>query len=63
MLEKGVPRRVAEDAVGELLRLRKDCRGNLMVLEHMAGGSVGINIFLDRLRRRHVHCDTIGVIR
>jgi hypothetical protein len=47
----------------ELLRLRKDCKGNLIVLGHMAGDSIGINIFLKDLASRGVRSDTIGVVR
>ncbi|MDA4120850.1 MAG: Nif3-like dinuclear metal center hexameric protein [Thaumarchaeota archaeon] len=47
----------------ELVRLRKDCRGNLIVLGHMAGDSIGINIFLRDLLSKGVHSDTIGVVR
>jgi putative NIF3 family GTP cyclohydrolase 1 type 2 len=47
----------------ELLRLRKDCKGNLIVLGHMAGDSIGINIFLNDLGSKGVRSDTIGVVR
>ncbi|HMD78722.1 MAG TPA: hypothetical protein VKF39_01920 [Nitrososphaerales archaeon] len=46
----------------ELLKLRKEHLGNLIILGHMAGDSIGINIFLRELRKRGVACDTIGVI-
>jgi putative NIF3 family GTP cyclohydrolase 1 type 2 len=46
----------------ELLRLRKECKGNLIVLGHMAGDSIGINIFLRELARREVRAVKIGVI-
>jgi hypothetical protein len=47
----------------ELFKLRKDCRGNLIILGHIAGDSIGANIFLEELRRRGVECDTIDVVR
>jgi putative NIF3 family GTP cyclohydrolase 1 type 2 len=47
----------------ELVKLRNDCQGNLVVLGHMAGDSIGINIFLKDLRSKGVHHDTIGVVR
>jgi hypothetical protein len=47
----------------ELVRLRKDCEGNLVVLGHMAGDSIGINLFLDELGKRGVEAETIGVVR
>jgi Duf34/NIF3 (NGG1p interacting factor 3) len=47
----------------ELLKIKKDCRGNLIVLGHMAGDSIGINIFLRELRARGLRADTLGVIR
>jgi putative NIF3 family GTP cyclohydrolase 1 type 2 len=46
----------------ELVRLRKECKGNLIVLGHMAGDSIGINIFLLELTRRGVQAVKIGVI-
>jgi hypothetical protein len=46
----------------ELQKLRKERLGNLVILGHMAGDSIGINIFLKGLRKRGVTCDTIGVI-
>ncbi|HMD78860.1 MAG TPA: hypothetical protein VKF39_02635 [Nitrososphaerales archaeon] len=46
----------------ELQKLRKERLGNLVILGHMAGDSIGINIFLKGLRKRGVSCDTIGVI-
>lgn len=47
----------------ELQKLKQDTKGNLMVLGHMAGDSIGINIFLRELARRGVRSDTIGVVR
>lgn len=47
----------------ELVKLRKDCKGNLIVLGHMAGDSIGINSFLGELRKRGVESDTLGVVR
>jgi len=44
-------------------KLRKDGKGNLVVLGHMAGDSIGINLFLKRLRRAGVVADTLGVVR
>ncbi len=46
----------------ELVRLRKEDKGNLVVLGHMAGDSIGINLFLKELRKKGVHSDTLGVI-
>ncbi len=46
----------------ELVRLRKECKGNLIVLGHMAGDSIGINIFLRELAIRGVQAVKIGVI-
>lgn len=45
-----------------LVRLRQDCTGDLVVLGHMAGDSIGINIFLARLRREGVMVDALDVI-
>jgi hypothetical protein len=47
----------------ELSKLRRDCTGNLIVLGHMAGDSVGINQFLRKLAAKGVGSDTLGVIR
>jgi putative NIF3 family GTP cyclohydrolase 1 type 2 len=47
----------------DLSRLKKDSKGNLIVLGHMAGDSIGINIFLRRLKEKGVSSDTLGVIR
>lgn len=47
----------------ELVKLRNECKGNLVILGHMAGDSIGINIFLKDLRRHGVRVDTIGVVR
>jgi putative NIF3 family GTP cyclohydrolase 1 type 2 len=47
----------------ELAKLRKEFTENLIVLGHMAGDSIGINVFLDRLRSRDLKVDTLGVIR
>ncbi len=46
----------------ELARLRKECKGNLVVLGHMAGDSIGINIFVNALRRTGLKVDTLGVV-
>jgi hypothetical protein len=46
----------------ELARLRKEPRGNLVVLGHMAGDSIGVNLFLAQLRKKGVKCDTLGVV-
>ena len=46
----------------ELVRLRKEQRGNLIVLGHMAGDSIGINLFLKELAKRGVKSDTLGVV-
>jgi Duf34/NIF3 (NGG1p interacting factor 3) len=48
---------------GELTKLKNDCRGNLVVLGHMAGDSIGANIFLEALRSKGVASETLGVIR
>jgi putative NIF3 family GTP cyclohydrolase 1 type 2 len=47
----------------ELVRLRREGRGNLVVLGHMAGDSIGINLFLKELRKRGIRADTLGVVR
>ncbi|MDA4124995.1 MAG: Nif3-like dinuclear metal center hexameric protein [Thaumarchaeota archaeon] len=47
----------------ELIRLRKDSKGSLVVLGHMAGDSIGINLFLRKLRTRGIRSDTLGVVR
>ncbi len=47
----------------ELIRLRKDCVGNLIVLGHMAGDSIGINLFLRELSKKGVKSIRIGVIK
>ena len=46
----------------ELTKLKKDCKGNLVVLGHMAGDAIGANIFVRALRRRGVEVDTLGVV-
>jgi hypothetical protein len=46
----------------DLQKLRKESMGNLVILGHAAGDSIGINIFLNELRNHGVDCDTIGVI-
>ena len=46
----------------ELQKLRRESLGNLIILGHTAGDSIGINIFLNELRKRGIVCDTIGVI-
>lgn len=47
----------------ELVKLRKEFNKNLVILGHMAGDSIGINLFLDRLVERGLNVDTLGVIR
>jgi putative NIF3 family GTP cyclohydrolase 1 type 2 len=47
----------------ELVKLRREGKGNLVVLGHMAGDSIGINLFLKQLRRKGVDADTLGVVR
>ncbi len=46
----------------ELVKLEKESRGNLIVLGHMAGDSIGINLFIRKLRAKGVHVDTLGVV-
>lgn len=46
----------------ELTKLKKDCRGNLIILGHMAGDAIGANIFVRALRRRGVKVDTLDVV-
>lgn len=46
----------------ELVKLEKESRGNLIVLGHIAGDSIGINLFIRRLRAKGVHVDTLGVV-
>lgn len=46
----------------ELVRLRKECSGNLIVLGHIAGDSIGINMFLRELLRHRVSSRRIGVL-
>lgn len=46
----------------ELAKLKKDCKGNLIVLGHMAGDAIGANIFVRALRRRGVKVDTLDVV-
>ena len=46
----------------ELLKIRKDGRGSLIVLGHMAGDSIGINLFLDELKEKGLTVSTIGVV-
>lgn len=46
----------------ELARLRKDCKGNLVVLGHMAGDAIGANLFVRALRKRGVEVDTLDVV-
>lgn len=46
----------------ELSKIRRDCRGNLVVLGHMAGDSIGINMFLDELEELGAEVGTLGVI-
>lgn len=47
----------------ELVRLRRECAGNLVILGHMAGDSIGINLFLEELRNKGIEADTLGVVR
>jgi putative NIF3 family GTP cyclohydrolase 1 type 2 len=47
----------------ELVKLKREGRGNLVVLGHMAGDSIGINMFLGELGKRGVTADTLGVVR
>lgn len=47
----------------ELVKLRKECEGDLIVLGHMAGDSIGINAFLEELGKGGVRTDTLGVVR
>lgn len=46
----------------ELVKLRKNCRGNLVVLGHMSGDSIGINLFLRALNKKGIKTDTLGVV-
>ncbi len=46
----------------ELKRLRENSRGNLIVLGHIAGDSIGINIFVRELRTKELEVVTVGVI-
>jgi hypothetical protein len=46
----------------ELVKIRRDCKGSLIVLGHMAGDSIGINLFLEQLAKRGTVSDKIGVI-
>ncbi len=46
----------------ELVKLKKDCKGNLIILGHMAGDSIGINLFLRELARKGIKAETLGVV-
>ncbi|MBI3859396.1 MAG: hypothetical protein HY296_04045 [Thaumarchaeota archaeon] len=46
----------------ELFKLRKNGRGNLVVLGHVAGDSIGINLFLRELADRGIEASTLGVV-
>jgi putative NIF3 family GTP cyclohydrolase 1 type 2 len=46
----------------ELAKMKRDGKGNLVVLGHMAGDSIGINLFLRELRKKGVKADTLGVV-
>ena len=46
----------------ELRRLRENSRGNLIVLGHIAGDSIGINMFLRELRNNGLEVVTVGII-
>ena len=48
---------------GELQKLKAECKGNLVVLGHMAGDSIGINEYLSALRAAGVVVETIGVVK
>ena len=45
-----------------LQKLKRDCRGNLVVLGHMAGDSIGINVFVRALREKGLAVDTLDVV-
>lgn len=45
-----------------LAKLRNDGRGSLIVLGHMAGDSIGINAFLNALRRKGLEVDCLDVV-
>lgn len=46
----------------ELAKLKKDCKGNLVVLRHMAGDAIGANYFVSALGRHGVEVDTLDVV-
>ena len=46
----------------ELVKLKREEKGNLVVLGHMAGDSIGINLFLGKLKKKGVKADTLGVV-
>jgi putative NIF3 family GTP cyclohydrolase 1 type 2 len=46
----------------ELVKLKREGKGNLVVLGHMAGDSIGINLFLSELKKKGVRADTLGVV-
>jgi putative NIF3 family GTP cyclohydrolase 1 type 2 len=45
-----------------LRKLRSECKGNLVVLGHMAGDSIGANIFIKELKRRGMTVDSLDVV-
>jgi putative NIF3 family GTP cyclohydrolase 1 type 2 len=46
----------------DVRRLREDGKGNLIVLGHMAGDSIGINVFNNELRSRGLEVTALDVI-
>lgn len=46
----------------DLLKIRKDCKGNLIVLGHVAGDSIGINMFISELTKHGLEVSKIGVL-
>lgn len=49
-------------ALADLVRLKADGTGNLVVTGHIASDSVGINPFIAELRRKGIEVATIGVV-
>ena len=47
---------------GDLIKLRAEKRGNLIVTGHVAGDSVGINPLIHELERRNVSVRRIGIV-
>jgi putative NIF3 family GTP cyclohydrolase 1 type 2 len=47
---------------GDLEKLRADQRGNLIVTGHIASDSVGINPFLQELKKKGVSVSTTGIV-